>query len=179
LTVAERISAEGHDEVAFVGTPGGLEARLASEAGLPFFPIRARGWDRAKPLSLLAAALVTSLSFVRSLYLLRRLRADVVVGFGGYVSLPLGLAAALASVPLVLHEQNSVPGVANRILSRWATAVCDTPPCARISCDRHWRSGQAFDHGGRREGGAQGSEAHQSAPRDARLRRQPGGAASE
>jgi UDP-N-acetylglucosamine--N-acetylmuramyl-(pentapeptide) pyrophosphoryl-undecaprenol N-acetylglucosamine transferase len=128
LTVAERISAEGHDEVAFIGTPGGLEARLASEAGLPFFPINARGWDRSKPLSLLAAALVTSLSFVRSLYLLRRVRADVVVGFGGYVSLPLGLAAALASVPLVLHEQNSVPGVANRILSRWATAVCVTYP---------------------------------------------------
>ena len=45
------------------------------------------------------------------------------VGFGGYVSIPVGLAAALRRVPLVLHEQNSVPGLANRVLSRWAAAV--------------------------------------------------------
>ena len=126
--MAEQVSAAGHDEVAFVGTPDGLEARLASEAGLPFFPVRARGWDRSRPLSLVAAAFVTSASFVRCLHLLRKLRADVVIGFGGYVSLPLGLAAAFASVPLVLHEQNSVPGVANRVLSRWASAVCVTYP---------------------------------------------------
>jgi UDP-N-acetylglucosamine--N-acetylmuramyl-(pentapeptide) pyrophosphoryl-undecaprenol N-acetylglucosamine transferase len=52
----------------------------------------------------------------------------VVVGFGGYVSLPVGLAAAVAGIPLVLHEQNAVPGLANRVLSRWATTVCVTHP---------------------------------------------------
>lgn len=45
------------------------------------------------------------------------------MGFGGYVSLPVGIGAVLARVPLVLHEQNSVPGLANKVLSRWARAV--------------------------------------------------------
>jgi UDP-N-acetylglucosamine--N-acetylmuramyl-(pentapeptide) pyrophosphoryl-undecaprenol N-acetylglucosamine transferase len=58
--------------------------------------------------------------------LLRREWTDVVVGFGGYVSVPLGLAAVVLGVPLVIHEQNSVPGLANRVLARWARAVCLT-----------------------------------------------------
>jgi UDP-N-acetylglucosamine--N-acetylmuramyl-(pentapeptide) pyrophosphoryl-undecaprenol N-acetylglucosamine transferase len=60
--------------------------------------------------------------------LLRRTRPDVVVGFGGYVSIPVGFAARLTSTPLVLHEQNSVPGMANATLSRWADAVGVTYP---------------------------------------------------
>ncbi len=51
---------------------------------------------------------------------------DVVVGFGGYVSIPVGLAAAVARVPLVIHEQNSIPGLANRLLGRVATVVAVT-----------------------------------------------------
>jgi UDP-N-acetylglucosamine--N-acetylmuramyl-(pentapeptide) pyrophosphoryl-undecaprenol N-acetylglucosamine transferase len=50
-------------------------------------------------------------------------RPDAVIGFGGYVSVPVGLAAVLRGIPLVLHEQNSVPGLANRVLSRWASVV--------------------------------------------------------
>lgn len=52
-----------------------------------------------------------------------RRRPDVVIGFGGYVSIPVGLAAVALRIPLVLHEQNSVPGMANRFLSRFADAV--------------------------------------------------------
>ncbi len=54
------------------------------------------------------------------------LKPDVVIGFGGYVSIPVGLAAVARRVPLVLHEQNSVPGLANRLLSRWAVTVAVT-----------------------------------------------------
>lgn len=52
----------------------------------------------------------------------------MVIGFGGYVSIPVGLAAALRRIPLVIHEQNSVPGLANRVLSRYADAVAVTYP---------------------------------------------------
>jgi UDP-N-acetylglucosamine--N-acetylmuramyl-(pentapeptide) pyrophosphoryl-undecaprenol N-acetylglucosamine transferase len=126
LTVAELVSADEHNEVAFVGVPGSLEERLATEAGLRFIPVKATGWDRARPLSLVAAVARATVSVVRCIHLLRCEKTDVVVGFGGYVSVPLGLAAAISTVPLVVHEQNSVPGLANRVLARWARAVCLT-----------------------------------------------------
>lgn len=120
--MADLLLAEGHD-VAFVGTPDGLEARLVPDAGVAFHSIRARGFDRGNPLTLMTSAFVALTSLAASLAVLRRSRPDVVLGFGGYVSLPVGLAAVLARVPLVLHEQNSVPGLANKVLSRWALAV--------------------------------------------------------
>jgi UDP-N-acetylglucosamine--N-acetylmuramyl-(pentapeptide) pyrophosphoryl-undecaprenol N-acetylglucosamine transferase len=126
LAVARVLAHDGRDAVAFVGAPDSLEQRLATEAGLAFVPVRVSGWDRARPLSLLTGAFTTTVSVFRCVRLLRRERTDVVIGFGGYVSLPLGLAAALSRVPLVLHEQNAVPGVANRVLARWARAICLT-----------------------------------------------------
>ena len=120
--MADRLRADGH-EVLFVGTPNGPEARLAREAGLVFHPMPARGFDRSKPLSLLRAIGQLSASALRTWFLLGRLRPHVVAGFGGYVSLPVGAAAFARRIPLVLHEQNSVPGMANRVLSRWACAV--------------------------------------------------------
>jgi len=126
--VAEHLRDEERCDVEYVGTPEGLEARLATEAGLAFHAIPAKGYDRSAPWSMVTAALTAIGSWGRCLRLLRAARTDVVIGFGGYVSLPLGLAAAASGVPLVLHEQNAVPGMANRFLSRWARAVCVTYP---------------------------------------------------
>jgi UDP-N-acetylglucosamine--N-acetylmuramyl-(pentapeptide) pyrophosphoryl-undecaprenol N-acetylglucosamine transferase len=109
--------------VTFVGTPTGLEARLVPEAGISFYPLAARGFDRARPWTLITAAAVAVVSTWRAWRLIGRTRPAAVVGFGAYVSLPVGAAAALRGVPLVLHEQNSVPGLANRVLSRWAHSV--------------------------------------------------------
>lgn len=124
--MAERLLAEGHSDVDFVGTPHGLEARLVPEAGVRFFVLPARGFDRSKPLSLIVAILIIALSTVRAVALVMRRRPDVVIGFGGYVSIPVGLAALVTRRPLVLHEQNSVPGLANRVLSRWAHTIAVT-----------------------------------------------------
>lgn len=114
--------AEGHD-VTFVGTPDGLEARLVPEAGIAFASVPARGFDRARPLTLITSSVLILTSALRAASLIRKTRAEVVLGFGGYVSLPVGLGAVLRRVPLALHEQNSVPGLANRVLSRWARSV--------------------------------------------------------
>lgn len=122
LTVAAKFVAE-HDDVTFIGTPAGLEARLVPEAGVAFTGIPSRGLDRSRPWTLLSAAFTAGVSTIRVWRLFRRNRPDVVIGFGAYVSLPVGVAAVLAGVPLVLHEQNSVPGLANKVLSRWATSV--------------------------------------------------------
>jgi len=128
LAVARLVAAHAGDSVAFVGAPDSLEQRLAGDAGLDFLPVNARGWDRARPLTLVTGVATTIASVVRCMGLLARQRIDVVCGFGGFVSLPLGFAAALKGVPLVIHEQNAVPGLTNRALARWARTVCLTYP---------------------------------------------------
>ncbi|TLM78513.1 MAG: undecaprenyldiphospho-muramoylpentapeptide beta-N-acetylglucosaminyltransferase [Actinobacteria bacterium] len=122
LTVADVLRASGH-EVAFAGTAEGAEARLSTEAGHDFHVLPARGWDRSRPWTLVAGIAVMAWSALRAWALLARLRPDCVLGFGGYVSIPVGIAAWMRDVPLVLQEQNAVPGLANRFLSRWARAV--------------------------------------------------------
>ena len=107
----------------FVGTPGGLEARLVPEAGVSFRGLKASGFDRARPWTLITSTLRIAVSTVQAFFVLDSFKPDVVVGFGGYVSIPVGLAAGLRGTPLVVHEQNSVPGLANRFLSRWANYV--------------------------------------------------------
>ena len=125
LTVAEQF-AVGPDAVTFVGTPDGLEARIVPAAGVAFRPLAASGFDRARPWTLVTSSLRIAASTLRAWRWLGAERPDAVVGFGGYVSIPVGLAAAARRVPLVLHEQNSVPGIANRFLSRFAAAVAVT-----------------------------------------------------
>lgn len=115
--------ADAHDEVSFVGTPDGLEARLVPEAGVSFRGLHARGFDRAKPWTLVTATARIAASAITAWRWMGTERPDVVMGFGGYVSIPVGLAAVVRGIPLVLHEQNSIPGLANRVLSRWARSV--------------------------------------------------------
>jgi UDP-N-acetylglucosamine--N-acetylmuramyl-(pentapeptide) pyrophosphoryl-undecaprenol N-acetylglucosamine transferase len=126
LTVAGLVAADEHSSVALVGAPRSLEERLATEVGFRFLAVRCSGWDRARPWTLVTAVATAVSSLARCIRLLHRERTDVVVGFGGYVSVPLGMAAIVSRVPLVLHEQNSVPGLANRVLARYAAAVCVT-----------------------------------------------------
>ena len=125
LTVAEQFAA-APDEVVFVGTPDGLEARIVPAAGVAFRPLAASGFDRARPWTLVTSSLRIAASTVRAWRWFGTDRPDAVIGFGGYVSIPVGFAAALRRIPLVLHEQNSVPGIANRVLSRFAAAVAVT-----------------------------------------------------
>jgi UDP-N-acetylglucosamine--N-acetylmuramyl-(pentapeptide) pyrophosphoryl-undecaprenol N-acetylglucosamine transferase len=141
LTVASHLRDEELCDVEFVGTPDGEEARLATEAGLVFHGVQASGYDRSAPLSLIGAGLRAAASWMRCMRIIRRFAPDVIVCFGGYASLPLGLAAATAGVPLVLHEQNAVPGLANRVLSRWARTVCVT---YQASIPRLARPSRAF-----------------------------------
>lgn len=120
LAVAERLAARGH-EICFAGTAEGQEARLVPAAGFRFEEIEARPLERKVSTRALAAPVAA----VRSVGRVRPLAtwADVVVGMGGYVSVPVALAALRSRRPLVLHEQNAVPGLANRTLARSARTV--------------------------------------------------------
>lgn len=122
LAVAEKLLAFGH-EVLWLGTGRGLEARVVPGRGLPFVPIEMegirgrglRGWFRAP--------LLLSKATVQARAVLTRHHVDAVLGMGGFVSLPVGLAARTLGIPLIVHEQNRIPGSANRLLARLARRV--------------------------------------------------------
>lgn len=113
-------------EVRFAGTPTGVEARLVKEAGIPFMPFEAAGFNRSHPSSIVRALRLMGASTGKAKKWFDDVKPDVVVGFGGYVSVPVGRAAETRGIPLVIHEQNSVMGLANRQLAKKAAAVCLT-----------------------------------------------------
>ena len=129
LALAETLQDRGCD-VRFAGTPKGVEARLVPEAGIPFKAFEASGFNRNHPTTLPKALLKISKSTGLAKAWLSEIEPDCVVGFGGYVSIPVGRAAEKLGIPLVLHEQNSVMGLANKQLSRKASKVCLTYACS-------------------------------------------------
>lgn len=133
LATAEALRALRPDlEVEFAGSAKGLEARIVPAEGWPFHEIVAAPVRRGRSLGALRAN--ASVPFVvvgaarRLARLLRAREVGAVCTFGGYVSGPLALAARLAGIPLVLHEQNAIPGLANRIAARWARTVAVSVP---------------------------------------------------
>lgn len=110
-------------EILFVGTRRGLEQDLVPRAGFPLATIASAGLRRRLILANLSTLVQNVYGFVQAMALLRRFRPQVVVGMGGYVTVPVVLAAALNRIPVLLHEQNALPGLANRWLSRFAAKV--------------------------------------------------------
>ena len=108
--------------VSFVGTEGGLEARVVPARGYPidFVP---SGPVRGKGAGALRGIVRMTRGFAIAFSVLRRRRPDAVFGVGGYASVPVALAAAVSGIPLFLQEQNAAPGRANRLLGRAARRV--------------------------------------------------------
>jgi len=122
LAVAQALRDKGW-RVHWLGTPNSMETRLVPLRGftmelVDFSGVRGKGvmtWVRL-PWRLLRACF-------QSFQVLQQVRPDVVLGFGGYISLPAGLVTVLRRIPLVLHEQNAIAGMANQVLSKVAARV--------------------------------------------------------
>lgn len=127
IALAEEIRARG-GEVLFVGTDRGIEARVLPEQGWPLEKIDVAGIKGRGLAGLVRGLLRLPRAWWQSLRLLRRVRPDVVVGVGGYASGPVVATAAMLRVPTAILEQNSIPGITNRILSRLVRAVFCTFP---------------------------------------------------
>lgn len=122
LAVAEELRARGW-QVHWLGAPGSMESRIVPPHGFALETV-AFGGVRGKGVLALALLPMRLLrAFWQALAVVRRVRPDVVVGLGGYISFPGGMVAVLAGRPLVLHEQNSVAGLANRVLALVADRV--------------------------------------------------------
>lgn len=124
LALADALVARGHarDSIRFLGASRGLEARAVPDAGYEIDLLPVRGFQRGVSLQhvkdnveMLGAMAV---AMVRALKIVRRLRPLVVVGVGGYASVPGVLVARALGIPVVVHEQNAVPGLANKLAVR-------------------------------------------------------------
>jgi len=123
MAVADELRASGA-EVSFLGTRERIEADLVPAAGYEIDFVRVRGIDRRNPLRAARAGVEALGAVGGARAALRRRRADVVMGGGGFVAGPAGIAAALTGTPLVLTEADSHLGLANRLLAGRARRVC-------------------------------------------------------
>lgn len=109
--------------VLFVGARGGLEARVLPERGEEHVLVPVQGLDRSRPLRSWTTLAALARSLVRVARLFSEARPEAVVVTGGYAGAPAGILAGLTGIPLVLQEQNSVPGAVTKLLSRWASRI--------------------------------------------------------
>ncbi|HEY3193152.1 MAG TPA: undecaprenyldiphospho-muramoylpentapeptide beta-N-acetylglucosaminyltransferase [Solirubrobacterales bacterium] len=123
IAVADALLAEGA-EVSFLGTRERAEAELVPQAGYEIDYLRVSGLDRHNPVKAAIAATRAGRAVGAARRALGRRRPDVVLGGGGYVAGPVGLAALRMGLPLVLTEADSHLGLANRLLARRASRIC-------------------------------------------------------
>lgn len=119
LAMAEALRARGW-RVHWLGVPGSMEERLVPPRGFPFEPVEFGGVRGKGFKTLLALPLRLARALAQARRVIRRVQPDVVLGLGGYITVPGGLAARLAGVPILLHEQNSIAGMSNRWLAKLA-----------------------------------------------------------
>ncbi len=111
------------NEVVFVGTERGLEAKVVPQSGYPLETIRAQGLKGKGLVGLIKGLLALPLALMESFRILQRHKPDVVVGVGGYASGPAVLAACILGIPTAVQEQNALPGLTNKVLGRFVRVV--------------------------------------------------------
>ena len=127
LAIAEEFKRrDENNEVVFVGTEHGIEARIIPREGYPIRFLRSEGIVGKSPVGRIKAMAKLVLSALDAHRILKLLTPDIVIGVGGYSSGAIVMIAGLKSIPTMIHEQNSVPGLTNRILGRMVQRVCVT-----------------------------------------------------
>ena len=124
LAVAEELRGRGH-EVHWLGSEAGIENRLVPASGYSLHRLRVLGVRRSGIARLVTLPWMLLVAVCTAVRIVRRLRPAITLGFGGFASGPGGVATRLCGVPLVVHEQNAVPGLTNRLLARLARVVLE------------------------------------------------------
>ncbi|MFB9279995.1 undecaprenyldiphospho-muramoylpentapeptide beta-N-acetylglucosaminyltransferase [Cohnella cellulosilytica] len=124
LAIGREISErEPGSELLYIGTSRGLEGRIVPEQGIAFENITITGFKRSLSLENVKTVMRFLKGVSRSKELLRKFKPDVVVGTGGYVCGPVVYAASRLGIPTIIHEQNVLPGLTNKFLSRYVDGV--------------------------------------------------------
>jgi UDP-N-acetylglucosamine--N-acetylmuramyl-(pentapeptide) pyrophosphoryl-undecaprenol N-acetylglucosamine transferase len=127
LAVAEALRARGWS-VHWLGAPGSMESQIVPKRGIPLETIDFGGVRGKGVTTLVLLPLKILRAFWQSIRVVRRVRPQVVIGLGGYITFPGGMMSVLLGKPLVLHEQNSVAGMANKVLAGVADRVYSAFP---------------------------------------------------
>jgi UDP-N-acetylglucosamine--N-acetylmuramyl-(pentapeptide) pyrophosphoryl-undecaprenol N-acetylglucosamine transferase len=127
LAVADSLLKQGYN-LHWLGTKAGLESKLVPKAGIPISYIAISGLRGGNWLTFLIIPFKIIIALIQSIQILLKLKPILVVGMGGFVTGPSGIAAWLLRVPLIIHEQNAIPGTTNRILARFANKVLEGFP---------------------------------------------------
>jgi UDP-N-acetylglucosamine--N-acetylmuramyl-(pentapeptide) pyrophosphoryl-undecaprenol N-acetylglucosamine transferase len=122
LVIAKELIARGH-QILWLGTKQGMEHTLVPEHNLPISYIDVAGLRRQSLWRKLLAPLQLLQATYQAFNIIRKFKPDALLGMGGYVTGPGGLAGYLAKVPLYIHEQNAIPGLTNKILARLACKI--------------------------------------------------------
>lgn len=122
LAVAQELQAQGH-RIVWLGSEDAMETRLVPQYNIPLETLSIKGirGNGIKRKLLLPFTLVKTIAAARRI--IRRYNVDAVIGFGGFVTFPGGIAARLCGLPLIVHEQNAIAGLSNKVLSHFASQV--------------------------------------------------------
>lgn len=124
LSIAETLlKRDKSADILYIGTESGLESTLVPKLGYPFKTIRVKGFSRRLSIDTLKSFIELLKGMGDANRILNEYRPDIVVGTGGYVAGPVLMVAHLKGIPTVIHEQNVLPGVTNRILGRFAGSI--------------------------------------------------------
>ena len=134
LAVARALK-EQNIPVIWMGTPKGLEARVIPEAGIEMVYLSVNGLRGKGVTALLAAPLQLTKALFQSLMIMFKVKPSAVLGMGGFVAGPGGLVAALMGKPVLIHEQNAIPGLTNKLLSNFSKKILEGFPGTFPSSD--------------------------------------------
>ncbi|WP_072327320.1 MULTISPECIES: undecaprenyldiphospho-muramoylpentapeptide beta-N-acetylglucosaminyltransferase [unclassified Paenibacillus] len=127
LALMARLKAAGWD-IAYIGSKDGMESEIVEQAGVPFYPIASGKLRRYFDVKNFKDPLNVLKGICQSYRLLRRLKPDLVFSKGGFVSVPVVIGSWLNRIPVIIHESDYTPGLANKIAMPLATSVCVTFP---------------------------------------------------
>jgi UDP-N-acetylglucosamine--N-acetylmuramyl-(pentapeptide) pyrophosphoryl-undecaprenol N-acetylglucosamine transferase len=122
LSVAKKL-AENKNTIIFIGSTNKLTKHLVSDKGFKFFSIPMKGWQGRKIIPLIISCITFAISFIYLFFLFLVLRPDVILGMGGYVIIPIAFAAKIFGIPMILHEQNCYPGLANKVAAKFSKKI--------------------------------------------------------
>ncbi|MDR1773587.1 MAG: undecaprenyldiphospho-muramoylpentapeptide beta-N-acetylglucosaminyltransferase [Clostridioides sp.] len=124
VAIANKIKDEYKDaEILFIGTKTGMESEIVPKSGFDLKTVTVQGFNRKNKIKNIDVAFKLCKGLEETRRVLKKFKPDVVIGTGGYVSGPVLFNASIRKIPTIIHEQNSFPGVTNKILSRTVTKV--------------------------------------------------------